>query len=142
MFRLLKNNQLTLTDWLPFDPAQMTRRCDISGNLPLCVQDGPCSDPSSLRCLKYLATKTGTDGTDGCGASLPYSGGCTINLADVSALCELYAAAGGTGWTNKDGWETCVSGGTTATSDPCGTSPAWHGVTCDTTAQPSRVTRV
>ena len=61
---------------------------------------------------------------------------------DVSALCELYAAAGGTGWTNKDGWKTCVSGGTTATSDPCGTSPAWHGVTCDTTAQPSRVTRL
>ena len=59
---------------------------------------------------------------------------------DVSALCELYAAAGGTGWTNQDGWETCVSGGTTATSDPC--SPAWHGVTCDTSAQPSRVTQV
>ena len=61
---------------------------------------------------------------------------------DVSALCELYAAAGGTGWENKVGWETCVSEGTTATSDPCGTSPAWHGVTCDTTAQPSRVTQL
>ena len=66
MFSVLNNNHLTLTEWLPFDPARM-KKCDISSNLPLCVQDGPCSDPSSLRCLKHLAIKTGTAGTDGCG---------------------------------------------------------------------------
>ena len=62
--------------------------------------------------------------------------------ADVSALCDLYSAAGGNGWKNKAGWETCQPSGGTATSDPCGSSPAWHGVTCDTTAQPSRVTQL
>ena len=75
-YRDLSNNQFTLTNLLPFNPRQMTRYCDLSGNKPTCIQNSTCPTSTSLRCLPHLSTLSGYSGTDGCG-SLPYSEGCT-----------------------------------------------------------------
>jgi hypothetical protein len=91
--------------------------------------------------LKFETTQpNGPDATTLVGAVSISSKTCSKTGVDVSALCDLYFATGGAGWTNKVGWETCQTSGGTATSDPC--SPAWHGVTCDTTVQSYRVTEL
>ena len=43
-------------------------------------------------------------------------------LADVEALCDLYAATNGAGWAENTGWESCGA----SVSDPC--ADLWSGV--------------
>ena len=80
----------------------MTGTCDISGNKPMCIKNGTCPDPTSLRCLPHLSTLSGYRGKDGCtytGYLGPYERGCrggwrcTNNMCVQSANATLSKAA-------------------------------------------------
>ena len=66
-------------------------------------------------------------------AALIAGASATTPASEVAALHDFYGALGGDGWLDSDGWNSA--------RDPCDGSEPWYGITCETNASYSNMTR-